>query len=181
VGIKSTPKKVGQGIVEREAKGEKISYHVADPAMWADVGGPSQAEQQHDSIQEAAKKHQKLSDVVWRKGNNQRVKRGKSKGGWDQLRDRFIGEDVGDGVERPMIYFFGTCIHTIRTIPGLMHDPANPEDLDSNGEDHAADETRYACMSRPYENPKPSGKKPMTDLSNVTLDNLWKEAERRIM
>ncbi|NBQ33281.1 MAG: terminase, partial [Proteobacteria bacterium] len=27
---------------------------------------------------------------------------------------------------------------------------ARPEDVDTDGEDHAADEWRYACMSRPW-------------------------------
>jgi hypothetical protein len=32
----------------------------------------------------------------------------------------------------------------------LQHDQARAEDMDSNLEDHAADEWRYACMSRPW-------------------------------
>ena len=31
----------------------------------------------------------------------------------------------------------------VRTIPLLIHDELNPEDVDSDGEDHAADELRY--------------------------------------
>jgi hypothetical protein len=46
-----------------------------------------------------------------------------------------------------------------RTIPFLQHDPDRPEDIMTDSEDHAADEWRYACMSRPYvptrEKPKP--------------------------
>ena len=49
-----------------------------------------------------------------------------------------------------MILFFSTCTETIRTIPMMQHDVQRPEDVDSDGEDHAADETRYACMSRPF-------------------------------
>ena len=30
----------------------------------------------------------------------------------------------------------------------MQHDAGRPEDVDSDGEDHAADEVRYACMSR---------------------------------
>ena len=172
VGIKSTPQRVGRGIVEREAKEEPIAYHVADPAMWADVGGPSQAEQQYEAIREYAKALKKpKSSVVWQKGNNQRVKRDKAKGGWDHMRDRLLGEDTGDGVERPMIYWFGTCTNSIRTIPSLMHDDNNPEDVDTNGEDHAADETRYACMSRPWTKLKA---KPIKKAA-PTLNDLWQE------
>lgn len=47
------------------------------------------------------------------------------------------------------MYVFNTCKDFIRTIPTLMYDEHKPEDLDSSGEDHAADEWRYFCMSRP--------------------------------
>jgi hypothetical protein len=50
----------------------------------------------------------------------------------------------------PMIVCFDTCLDSIRTIPALQHDTDRPEDLDTEAEDHAADEWRYACMSRPY-------------------------------
>ena len=43
-----------------------------------------------------------------------------------------------------------TCLDSIRTLPAMQHDQARPEDMDSNLEDHAADEWRYACMSRPW-------------------------------
>jgi hypothetical protein len=32
----------------------------------------------------------------------------------------------------------------------LQHDLAKPEDLDTQSEDHAADDWRYACSSRPW-------------------------------
>jgi hypothetical protein len=57
---------------------------------------------------------------------------------------------VGDSEGRPMIVCFETCLDSIRTIPALQHDAARPEDLDTTGEDHAGDDWRYACMSRPW-------------------------------
>jgi hypothetical protein len=32
----------------------------------------------------------------------------------------------------------------------MQHSDTNPEDLDTTAEDHAVDEVRYACMSRPF-------------------------------
>ena len=32
----------------------------------------------------------------------------------------------------------------------MQHDENQPEDLDTDLEDHAVDQTRYACMARPY-------------------------------
>jgi hypothetical protein len=49
-----------------------------------------------------------------------------------------------------MLYLFETNYHLIRTLPVMQHDDHNAEDLDTDGEDHAVDELRYACMSRPY-------------------------------
>jgi hypothetical protein len=65
------------------------------------------------------------------------------------LRARLKGED-----DRPMIYFFENCADTIRTLPMLQHDMGKAagafEDVDTHSEDHAGDETRYACMARPW-------------------------------
>jgi hypothetical protein len=48
-----------------------------------------------------------------------------------------------------MLFVFETCRDFIRTVPTMQHDPDRAEDLDTNSEDHVADEARYACMSRP--------------------------------
>jgi hypothetical protein len=46
----------------------------------------------------------------------------------------------------------------------MQHDQARPEDMDSNLEDHAADEWRYACMSRPWiKTVKEKQRKPVKD------------------
>jgi hypothetical protein len=65
--------------------------------------------------------------------------------GWDQMRARLIGE-----FGRPTMFFFPTCSDSIRTISVLQHDPERAEDLDTNSEDHAADDVRYACLSRSW-------------------------------
>lgn len=49
----------------------------------------------------------------------------------------------------PMMYVFENCKAFIRTIPALQYDDHKVEDLDTDGEDHVADEVRYFCMSRP--------------------------------
>jgi hypothetical protein len=60
----------------------------------------------------------------------------------------------------PMIFLLECCDDSIRTIPTLQHDEDKQEDLDSEGEDHAADEWRYAVMSRPWIKHAPVGKAP---------------------
>jgi len=90
-------------------------------------GGPSIAERMGNK------------KVYFHKADNQRLN------GWDQMRGRLVGED-----NQPMLYFFDTCVDSIRTIPLLQHDEKHLEDIDTDMEDHAADECRYACMSRPW-------------------------------
>lgn len=128
VGLKLTAEQVAEGITKRD-NGEKFAYSVADPSCWKVDGGPSIAERM---LKDPHK-------VLWRRADNQRIN------GWDQMRQRFVGED---GV--PMLYCFSTCVDSIRTVPLLQHDEHKPEDIDTDMEDHAADDWRYACMSRPW-------------------------------
>jgi hypothetical protein len=96
----------------------------------------------------------------WRPADNTRVGKAGALGGWDQLRARINGDGL-----RPMLYVFETCRDFIRTVPVLQHDPARLEDLDTGAEDHAADEARYACMSRPI------AARPLTPAGNP--DDAW--------
>lgn len=129
IGLKLTAEEVAQGIMRRD-NSEKFAYSVADPSCWKVDGGPSIAERMLKV------------GVLWRRADNQRIN------GWDQMRQRFIGMD-----DEPMIYCFNTCTDSIRTIPLLQHDENKPEDIDTEMEDHAADDWRYACMSRPWQKP----------------------------
>jgi hypothetical protein len=83
--------------------------------------------------------------VQFKRADNRRVGKRGAFGGWDEMRNRMLGHDDG-----PLIFCFSTCTDSIRTIPVLQHDQRKPEDLDTTAEDHAADEWRYACMSRPW-------------------------------
>lgn len=67
-----------------------------------------------------------------------------------------------------MLLIFNTCRHTIRTVPNMILDEDDPEDVDTDLEDHAYDETRYACMARPMAPKK-------ADNSNVTSIQKHKE------
>lgn len=163
-GLKLTAREVGEGLAQRSPKNEKISYSVLDPAAFAEDGGPSQAEE----IYRGSGKR-----IMFRRADNRRVPQKGAMGGWDQMRDRLIGEDGN-----PMVVCFDTCVHSIRTIPLLQHDENNIEDLNTDLEDHAADEWRYACMSRPYTKPKPEEPQPIKGLESMTMNDLWKTAPK---
>lgn len=156
VGIKATAEEVALGIVERTPDWEKISDMVIDPAAFAMNGGPSIAERMMMAVGG--------KNLSMRRGDNKRIP------GWDQVRERLKGN--GDA---PMLYFFSTCQHAIRTIPSLQHDLTKAEDVDTEGEDHAADAIRYLCMMRPWSPPKPEdAKRPVT---GFCLNDLWQQRE----
>ncbi len=130
-GVKWPPERQFREIarIEREhpwLRGKKIGG-VADPAIWDASRG--------ESIAETAAR----SGLSFTPGDNNRV------AGWMQLHYRM----QFDGGGYPRMYVFSGCRAFIRTIPQLQYDAQRPEDLDSSQEDHAADEARYFCMSRP--------------------------------
>ncbi len=134
-GLKLHADKVAQGIKERELKHTiKPLYRVLDPAAFIENGG--------ESIGQAMAR----VGVTFIPADNARVQGRGAMGGWDQMRGRLVGDDDGN----PMLVVFSTCLDTIRTLPAAQHDQSRPEDVDTDGEDHAIDEIRYACMSRPW-------------------------------
>ena len=60
-----------------------------------------------------------------------------------------------DGEGRPRLYVFSSCRNFIRTIPCLVYDSTDVEDVDTTGEDHIYDELRYMCMERPISARRP--------------------------
>jgi hypothetical protein len=151
VGLKLSSKEVAEGIKDRQAKGEQISYSVIDPAAFNSDDGPSTGE--------------RLTNygVSCHPADNKRVV------GWQRIRDRLRGIDG-----KPMLYVFSTCLNTIRTIPSLQHDERKPEDVDTEGDDHCADALRYGCMSRPYTPERPKEDEPIRTLKEMTYGELIK-------
>ena len=71
-----------------------------------------------------------------------------------QVHHRLAFDDGGV----PMLYVFSTCKHFIRTLPALVYDETDVEDVDTGGEDHIYDELRYVCMENPIA-PRPSAQR----------------------
>lgn len=140
-GVKWSADKVFSEIerVEKEhrwLKGKRITG-VADPAIWAEDGG--------EAIIAAADRH----GIYFSKADHTRL------AGWMQVRYRLAFDEDG----RPLVYFFSTCKHAIRTLPLLQYSETNPEDLNTKQEDHFADSFRYFCMLNPMATPIPVAKK----------------------
>jgi hypothetical protein len=151
-GLKLHAEVVGEGLHQRETALGKCQYGVIDPAAFSEDGGPSIYERIRKGAAEAAADARRDGKpggdvtISFRRADNARVPGRGAMGGWDQMRARLVGDDEG----RAMVVCFSTCTDSIRTIPVLQHDTSRPEDLDTDGEDHAADDWRYGCMSRPW-------------------------------
>lgn len=130
-GVKWEPNKIFQKIKEIEEqhrwlKGKNIQG-IADPSIWDASRG--------ESIAETAERNR----IYFDKGDNKRMP------GWMQIRYRLAFDDNGV----PMMYIFNTCKDTVRTLPELIYDERDVEDVDTDGEDHIADDIRYMCQERP--------------------------------
>ena len=130
-GVKWTPDKIFSEIrrVESEhpyLKGRTV-HGVADPSIWDQSRG--------EAIVEAAARH----GVYFSPGDNKRIP------GWMQVHYRLAFDEDG----YPLMYVFENCKAFRRTVPLLQFSRTNPEDLDSDGEDHVADEVRYMLMMCP--------------------------------
>jgi hypothetical protein len=107
-------------------KGREI-LGIADPSIWDGSKG--------ESVADTAVKY----GLYFSPGVNDRIP------GWMQVHYRLAFDENGYA----MMYVFEGCKAFIRTMPLLMYDDHRPEDLDTEGEDHVADEVRYMCMARP--------------------------------
>ena len=120
-------------ILEVESGDGNIRYGVLDSSLWHNRGdtGPSLAEQM-------IKKGCRFRPSDRSKGS--RVS------GKNELHRRL---QVDEFTNEPRIVFFNNCIETISQIPSIPLDKKNPEDVDTNAEDHLYDALRYGIMSRP--------------------------------
>jgi len=130
-GVRWTPDQQFREIarIEREhvwLRGRKIEG-VADPSIWDASRG--------ESIADTAARY----GIYFQPGDNQRIP------GWMQCHYRLQFDK--EGYSR--MYVFDTCRAFIRTVPLMVYHRHKPEDLDTELEDHVADEWRYTCMSRP--------------------------------
>lgn len=107
----------------------KVITAVADPAIFDESRG--------ESI--AAMMERSPNFLHWFPGDNTRL------AGKMQFHYRLAFDKEG----RPMFQVFKTCRHFLRTIPNLVYDTANVEDVNSDQEDHIYDECRYVLMESP--------------------------------
>jgi hypothetical protein len=129
---KLTAEDLADTILDIESE-DNIRYGVLDSSLWHNRGdrGPSLAEQM---IKRGCR---------WRPADRSRGSRIAGKNKIHQLLqvDKYSGE--------PGIQIMDNCRGLISQLPAIPLDKHNPEDVDTNSEDHLYDALRYGVMTRP--------------------------------
>lgn len=136
-GVKST-EQAYQAYRATDDASEKINAIVCDPSMFSrgNVKGERVAPISDDWVEA----FRGTTNII--RGNNERVP------GWQLMRSLIDWQELPNGgvLVPPQVFFMSNCTNAIRTIPQLIADDHNPEDVDTEGEDHAGDAIRYGLM-----------------------------------
>lgn len=133
--------------VKKASEGELFEYTIGDPSMSAKRGGTGQ------SPMEAYMNE----GVPVLPGDNKRVH------GWMAMRNLFALRPDG----KPRMRIFNSCKNLRRELDEAITDDHCPEDINTDGEDHALDALRYFCMSRPEPSVEPK-KDPYAHMDDAT-------------
>jgi hypothetical protein len=115
---------------------------VADAAIWTSEDGPSIAD------------NMAAAGVHWEPADKSP---GSRKHGWEEIRKRLSAivppwdrQNAEPGLrpwnwvrEEPGLFVFRTCTSFLDTVPVLPRDDKDMDDVDTDAEDHIADEMRY--------------------------------------
>lgn len=126
VGTKEKVSAVAKKIKQIEEHDERMGYEYrvnpADPSIFSMVG--------HDRSVGGLFRDSK---IIWQPADAGR-------------RSRVNGaQHIIELLESNKLFVFNTCKHLIRTVPALMPDDNNPEDVNTKMEDHAWDSVRYGA------------------------------------
>jgi hypothetical protein len=110
--------------------GVKLRYLVCDPAMKQKTGAG-----RGESIFETLLRRK----LPMRAGDNDRFN------GWNRVHELLRLDAEG----QPWLTVSPDCKYLTRTLPAMVQDDHDPEDIDTGKDDHAVDALRYGAMSRP--------------------------------
>lgn len=125
----STPVKAEKILRKEKALGYEISQRIADSAIFS-----SRTHSTADEFEENGIYFERCN-----KAPGCRIHAA------NMFRNRLMG--ALERAEEPGIFFFNTCIQTLRTIPTLPRDKKETDDVDSKAEDHCYDCISYLLLS----------------------------------
>lgn len=145
-GVRMLATQISKGIIERELK---MGYYGRVKPGPAD-NSINDVENGVCIAQDMAKKvtinGKQYKGVKWARS----VKSpGSRKNGWEKMRvAMYNAQPDGGPREFPGLFCFRNCQDGfIRTVPTLPRDAKDPDDVDTDAEDHVADEVRYVILS----------------------------------
>ena len=136
-GLRWEPRQIARKIreIEDELEAGNTITGIADPSIWDESRGKDGT----------VIRMFEDEGIFFEKGKNDRLS------GKMQCHYRFAFDDEG----RPMAYIFNNCKAFLRTIPALVYDTSNVEDVNTACEDHDYDAMRYFFMANPIAPQKP--------------------------
>lgn len=130
-GLRMTAAAVAEGILSRERTMKiKALPGPADSAIYAVTDDVSIGQ------------NMEKAGVKWTLADK---RAGSRKNGWELMRGRLEAAAENNG--KPGMYVMENCRDFIRTVPPSPRDTRDPDDIDSEAEDHIADEVRYRCLA----------------------------------
>lgn len=160
-GIQMPAREVAQKIRQIESEFcQRPSLNIADASIWDKPGNQNERSEKLPSIAETMEEE----GVFFARDISIDAKKSRLQGK-HQLHERLRVDADG----KAGLYVFNTCVHWWMTVPVIPLDQLNLEDVDTDTEDHAYDETRYMLSSRPYKSTIAS--KPAKPMSLKWLEN----------
>lgn len=146
-GVKMLDPEISAGIVEREigwswrGKGFcRVTPGPADASIFDEKSGKSTADDMAEPVRIDGLMY---NGITWEPADK---RKGSRIWGWNALRKMLKATIPTKGPrEEPAMFVCEHCTQWLRTVPKLPRDIKNPDDVDSDAEDHIGDETRYVA------------------------------------
>ena len=155
-GLRMLASAIACGIAEREIImkiQDRVKPGPADNSIWDENDGKSIGKTMGEKIRLPNGKM--VKGIQWTRSNKSP---GSRKLGWEECRKmlddarKFIINDKGVEEfrqrERPGLFVFDTCLAFLEFFPILQRDEKDPDDVDTETEDHIGDEVRYRVLDR---------------------------------
>lgn len=154
-GLRMLANDIAAGIIEREIRmgiHQRVKPGPADNSIWDVLNGNSIAA---DMMKPVKVNGAQYRGVQWLRSDKSP---GSRKAGWNKIRRYLRGSKNpviknAEGVEvklprdTPGIFVFNTCTYFLDLFPVLPRDESDPDDVDTDSEDHIGDEVRYRVLS----------------------------------
>lgn len=129
VGSRESASRVAEKVKKLEVNDLRMGYEyrmsLADPSISANIG-----------TQNTIAREFRGKGVRWMEA-------------WNAKGSRIAGaQEIIRLLDEGRLKIFDTCKHWLRTVPSIPPSAINPEDVDTEAEDHAWDATRYGIMQR---------------------------------